>query len=105
MMRSGYGPDDMMPGYPDNFVNTYVGHVYENSNIPGSGIEQMSETFNDYVRVEQGKPRKWKYETFATESISVGVEYFIDPVARAELYARDQDHFNLILSLTKELLD
>ena len=46
-------------------MNTYVGHVYENSNIPGSGIEQMAEIFNA-VRVEEGKPRKWKYETFAT---------------------------------------
>ena len=54
----------------------------------------MSETFNDYVQ---------RVTTFATESISV--EYFIDPVARAELYARDPDHFSLILSLTKELLD
>ena len=77
---------------------------YEDNNIPGKGLEQMVEVLDDYQRAAEGLPRKWKYTPAATETISVGVEYFVDPRARAELFARDPDHFNLILSLTRQVL-
>ena len=64
----------------------------------------MTEVWEDYARAAEGLPRKWKYQPEATETISVGIEYFVDPRARAELFARDPDHFNLILSLTRQLL-
>ena len=104
-VQAGYGPDDVMDGvYPDKFVNTYVGAVYEDNNIPGEGLEQMMEVMEDSQRAAEGLPRKWKYTPAATETISVGVEYFVDPRARAELFTRDPDHFNLILSLTRQVL-
>ncbi|MDP6197381.1 MAG: minor capsid protein, partial [Prochlorococcaceae cyanobacterium ETNP18_MAG_17] len=105
LMDAGYGPNDLMDAYPDKFVNSYVGTVYESNNIPGKGMDKMGEVFDDYDRATRGVERKWKYTPQATESISVGVEYFVDPIARAELWARDPDHFNLILSLTREILE
>jgi hypothetical protein len=104
-MKSGYGPNDVMEAYPDNFVNSYVGSVYEDALIKGDQLDVLTKRFDDQELAAAGKPRKYKYVPQATETISVGVEYFVDPVARAELFARDPDHFNLILSLTKSVVD
>ena len=99
-VQSGLDPDDIMDGiYPDEFTNTYVGRVYEFPTTKAT----PDEIWADVERMEMGKARKLTYKEAATETISVGTEYLVDPIARAELLARDPDHFDLILSLTKEV--
>ena len=102
--QSGYSQDDLTNAYRDKFINSYVGHVYEEAELPKTmtDMDRLLAVMEDSENVEAGKPRKLKYKEFATESISVGVEYFSSPQGRAELWARDRDLFDLIMDLTQE---
>lgn len=71
-------PDDVIEGWPDRFINSYVGSSY-------------GEWSDDYSTRKQ----------VASEVVSVGIEYLVDPRMAAELLARDPDHAALIFSLTR----
>ena len=105
--QSGYGQDDMSNGYKDKFINSYVGHVYEEAELPKtmSDMDRLLAVMDDSEEVEAGRPRKLKYKELGTESISVGVEYFATAQGRAELWARDRDLFDLVMDLTQETWD
>ena len=40
MMRSGYGPDDMMPGYPDNFITPMWGMSMKTATSPDQALSK-----------------------------------------------------------------
>jgi len=104
LIRSGYMDNDFMEAYPDKFVNTYVGTAYEDIVSLPEGVSDLFDArLKDMELAAKGLERKLTYQTNATEVISVGAEYLSDPLARAELYARDPDHFHLITSLTRLL--
>ena len=105
--QSGYGPDDLSNAYRDKFINSYVGRVYEEADLPADmdEMDRLLAVMEDSENVEAGQPRKLKYKEFGTESISVAVEYFSSPKGRAELWARDRDLFDLVMDLTQEKWD
>ena len=79
-----HGPDDMeQESYPDKFINTYVGYVYGN-NIPGWHIAQMGEVGKTMWAIWNRRATRVNGSTSAivAESISVGVEYFIERLCR-----------------------